>query len=91
MCVASPRRACESPLRAQVRDEQEQPRASTRFYCRVEADTWRQTYLVGGQLKGDSTPEGYIRALQQGCRCVERTSVPSDRSILMGSSGRMGR
>lgn len=31
-----------------------------------------QTYLVGGQLKGDSTAEGYIRALQQGCRTVER-------------------
>ena len=31
----------------------------------------RQTYLVGGQLKGDSTPEGYVRALQQGCRSVE--------------------
>lgn len=31
-----------------------------------------QTYLVGNQLQGDSTAEGYIRALQQGCRCVER-------------------
>ena len=28
--------------------------------------------MVGGQLKGDSTAEGYVRALQQGCRCVER-------------------
>lgn len=31
-----------------------------------------QTYLVGSQIQGDSTVEGYIRALQQGCRCVER-------------------
>ncbi|SCZ95335.1 BZ3500_MvSof-1268-A1-R1_Chr11-2g03440 [Microbotryum saponariae] len=26
------------------------------------------TYLVGNQIKGQSTVEGYIRALQQGCR-----------------------
>lgn len=30
------------------------------------------TYLVGHQLVGDSTAEGYIRALLQGCRSVER-------------------
>lgn len=29
------------------------------------------TYLVAGQLKGDSTIEGYIRALLQGARSVE--------------------
>ncbi|WFD30770.1 phosphoinositide phospholipase C [Malassezia sp. CBS 17886] len=29
------------------------------------------TYLVGGQWKGDSTVEGYVRALQQGARSVE--------------------
>jgi hypothetical protein len=34
-----------------------------------------QTYLIGGQLKGDSTAEGYIRALQQGCRTVERKII----------------
>jgi phosphatidylinositol phospholipase C delta len=33
-----------------------------------------QTYLVGNQLNGESTTEGYIRALQQGCRTVERAS-----------------
>ena len=31
------------------------------------------TYLVGHQLVGESTTEGYIRALMQGCRSVERT------------------
>jgi phosphatidylinositol phospholipase C delta len=30
------------------------------------------TYLVGGQWKGDSTVEGYVRALQGGARSVER-------------------
>ena len=34
------------------------------------------TYLVGHQLIGDSTVEGYIRALLQGCRSVERASRP---------------
>ncbi|KAG2734062.1 hypothetical protein G9P44_003587 [Scheffersomyces stipitis] len=29
------------------------------------------TYLVGRQVAGDSSVEGYIRALQRGCRCVE--------------------
>ncbi|KAJ6625131.1 PLC-like phosphodiesterase [Mycena sp. CBHHK59/15] len=29
------------------------------------------TYLAGRQLVGESTIEGYVRALQAGCRCVE--------------------
>lgn len=29
------------------------------------------TYLEGGQWKGDSTVEGYVRALHRGARCVE--------------------
>ncbi|CAG0889393.1 unnamed protein product [Darwinula stevensoni] len=29
------------------------------------------TYLMADQLTGDSSVEGYIRALQAGCRCVE--------------------
>uniref|UniRef100_A0A452S5P7 Phosphoinositide phospholipase C n=1 Tax=Ursus americanus TaxID=9643 RepID=A0A452S5P7_URSAM len=29
------------------------------------------TYLVGDQLCGQSSVEGYIRALKRGCRCVE--------------------
>lgn len=31
------------------------------------------TYLVGHQLVGESTVEGYIRALLRGCRSVEGT------------------
>lgn len=29
------------------------------------------TYLVGRQVAGDSSVEGYIKALQRGCRCIE--------------------
>ncbi|XP_042535143.1 1-phosphatidylinositol 4,5-bisphosphate phosphodiesterase delta-4 [Dipodomys spectabilis] len=29
------------------------------------------TYLLGDQLRGQSSVEGYIRALKRGCRCVE--------------------
>lgn len=29
------------------------------------------TYLIGRQFAGDSSVEGYIKALQRGCRCVE--------------------
>ncbi|XP_046406042.1 1-phosphatidylinositol 4,5-bisphosphate phosphodiesterase delta-4-like isoform X2 [Ischnura elegans] len=29
------------------------------------------TYLTGGQLSGESSVEGYIQALRDGCRCVE--------------------
>lgn len=39
------------------------------------------TYLVGHQLVGDSTVEGYIRALLHGCRSVERTFFSSDPSF----------
>lgn len=29
------------------------------------------TYLIGRQVAGDSSIEGYIKALQRGCRCLE--------------------
>ncbi|CED84915.1 Phosphoinositide-specific phospholipase C [Phaffia rhodozyma] len=36
------------------------------------------TYLIGHQLVGDSTVEGYIRALLQGCRSVELDCYDGD-------------
>ncbi|CAI5760286.1 unnamed protein product [Candida verbasci] len=29
------------------------------------------TYLIGRQVAGDSSVDGYIKALQKGCRCIE--------------------
>ena len=34
-------------------------------------------YLMEDQLKGPSNKDGYIRALQKGCRCVECKFFPA--------------
>lgn len=39
--------------------------------CNYYISSSHNTYLEGGQWKGDSTVEGYVRALQQGARSVE--------------------
>ncbi|KAJ7450824.1 1-phosphatidylinositol-4,5-bisphosphate phosphodiesterase 1 [Mycena latifolia] len=41
------------------------------------------TYLVGHQLVGESTVEGYVRALQAGCRCVEIDIHPGNPTPLI--------
>jgi len=45
------------------------------------------TYLVGHQLVGDSTIEGYIRALLHSCRSVERQSIFLIHSVDCGPHG----
>jgi phosphatidylinositol phospholipase C delta len=42
------------------------------------------TYLVGHQLVGDSTIEGYIRALLHSCRSVERKFIFHIHMLLLG-------
>ncbi|KAJ7206515.1 1-phosphatidylinositol-4,5-bisphosphate phosphodiesterase 1 [Mycena pura] len=41
------------------------------------------TYLSGHQLVGESTIEGYVRALQAGCRCVELDIHPGNPTPLV--------
>jgi phosphatidylinositol phospholipase C delta len=37
------------------------------YYC----SSSHNTYLMGRQVKGESSVEGYIKVLQRGCRCLE--------------------
>ncbi|XP_040297203.1 1-phosphatidylinositol 4,5-bisphosphate phosphodiesterase delta-4 isoform X3 [Bufo bufo] len=43
----------------------------TQPLCRYFISSSHNTYLIEDQLLGQSSVEGYIRALKRGCRCVE--------------------
>lgn len=58
-----------SPCNAAFRDEKhDMTRPLPEYFC----SSSHNTYLVGHQLVGESTIEGYIRALLHSCRSVER-------------------
>ena len=55
------------PLLSATATGQTLDRPFNEYYC----SSSHNTYLMGRQVRGESSVEGYIRVLQRGCRCVE--------------------
>jgi phosphatidylinositol phospholipase C, delta len=59
------------PSDVNVPAEKDGPRDMTHPLNEYFISSSHNTYLLGRQLVGESSIEGYIRVLQLGCRCVE--------------------
>ncbi|KAI1899454.1 hypothetical protein AGOR_G00061960 [Albula goreensis] len=65
MYLGSPEGSIFKPCQQDIYQDMSQP------LCHYFISSSHNTYLLEDQLRGQSSVEGYIRALKRGCRCVE--------------------
>ncbi|XP_036396616.1 1-phosphatidylinositol 4,5-bisphosphate phosphodiesterase delta-4-like [Megalops cyprinoides] len=65
MYLGSPEGSIFNPYQQDIYQDMSQP------LCHYFISSSHNTYLLEDQLRGQSSVEGYIRALKRGCRCVE--------------------